>query len=309
MMLGVGRVASVIRRTMSPGSSSVSALIRSINGRRSDGGSDKDAEHRKSGTEGQLPSLEVSATSDDDEFISIAALSEATAPLDDGLTPDSALQKLASAPADIAPHLAKALVERIVAEVGQAVGPSVVAPLTVTRHTMRVMLAGRIVTHDVITHMRTSNYPIAAKVTAQVDLDILGLSVLARVALEQIAGPRLRDNILTVNSNKYLTRAENQVHVVGLASNAIAQALVSVGENVDETPLSTWNDILRDVKDISSDDPADVQTLVDYLSSLPEPERPSTLASSLAPAVADATDLRGNSNANKTMVGALESLH
>jgi hypothetical protein len=308
-MLGVGRVASAVRRTRYPSSLSVTALIRSINGSRNDGGSDKDAEGRKSTTEGQRPSLAALTPSEDDEFISIASPSDDPVASDDSLTPDSALQKLASAPADIAPHLAKALVERIVAEVGLAVGPGVVTPLTITRHTMRVMLAGRIVTHDVITHMRNSSYPITAKVSTQVDLDILGLSVLARAALEQIAGPRLRDNVLTVNSDKYPTRAENQVHVVGLASSAIAQAMIAVGENVDETPLNTWKDILQDVKDLTSDDSAEVQTLVEHLSTLPEPDHTSTAPSRLTAAVQDATDLRASASANNTTIGALEPLH
>jgi hypothetical protein len=99
----------------------------------------------------------------------------------------------------------------------------------------------------------------------------MGISVLARAALEEIAGPRLKDNILTVNGTKYRTRAENQVHVVGLASRAIGQAMIAVGETVDETELKIWTDVTEVAKDLTSEDSSEVQAFVDVALALPEP--------------------------------------
>jgi hypothetical protein len=270
VMISLGRVTSVLKRARSPWSSSLNPLRRAVSGNGSRGRSTGEGDGRENERNSKPPSsLTQSSFEEDDEFTSIEAPSEIR--VDEAVTPDAALRKLADAPQDIAPHLAKALVERIVEEVGQAVAPGTVVPLTFTRHTVRILRASRIVTHDVVAQAATVPFPIAAKVTARVDLDALGISVLARAALEEIAGPRLKDNVLTVNGTKYRTRAENQVHVVGLASRAIGQAMIAVGETVDETELKMWTDVAEVAKDLTSEDSSEVQAFVDVALALPEP--------------------------------------
>jgi Mitochondrial ribosomal subunit protein len=240
---------------------------------------------------------------EDDEFTSISTFDPAAAQAESDAA-DAAARALADAPSDITPDMASALVTRMVEAATAAAGGGATAagvavprPPPMTAHTLSVVRAARITTHSVIAAAGSKHrYPISAKVTARVDIGLLRLSRLARAALEEIAGPRLVGNILTINVQKYATSAENEAHAVAVMGRALAEARLAVGETIDDAPLDSWDGVIAAVKQQTARDSEEVRAMVDYLragSTTPGPHAPpsnDSLPDGTAGAVATETD-------------------
>lgn len=166
---------------------------------------------------------------------------------------DATLKEVTESSADVTPELASELVQKMVESATRSLAESA-APKAdilpaITRHTVAVMRASRIATNSVQAATAESmDYPIVKKVTGHVNIANLQLSRPAEEALKTIAGPRLRDSIVKISSEKYPSKAENQLHIVSQIDRLVAAAKHAVGDYVDIRPLESWSDIVGEVE-------------------------------------------------------------
>lgn len=204
----------------------------------------------------------------EDEFTSMLALDpEEAARAAAAATPEEAVDSLSSAPHDMTPEAAAALVERMVSAASKATSSETAAlgaPQPFSRHSLRVLCVSRVITNSVHAASK-ERFPIEEKVCVAVDLGRLSLGRLARAALEEIAGQRVSGDTLRVTVRKYASKEENLAHAFGLAGRVIAEAQKAVGEEVDEAPLEEWGDILTCVRDLTAEEPVKFRNLVEHV--------------------------------------------
>lgn len=118
-----------------------------------------------------------------------------------------------------------------------------------TPHTLFVLRASRITTNRVIeAGSYYTPHILDNKVTAELHIDQLELSRPAQAALEYLAGPRLREGYVKISCNKYPSMQENRARIVTQMDKLVAAAKEAVGENVDQTPLETWDAVRNEVE-------------------------------------------------------------
>lgn len=215
---------------------------------------------------------------EEDEFSMISAIDDEAAAqiMKSGQSsPAEAVDVLSRAPQSISQEDADALVSAMVSAASKGMSDELVAravPPPLTVHTLEVLRCSRISTNKVFSVVKAGyKYPISQKVSAQIDLKHLGLSRLARAALEEISGPRLREDVLTINVQKFATSEENVVHIIGLMARVVEAAKTSVGESFDSRVLESWEDVLSTVRLLTRNDSEGVTRMVNHLASLPEP--------------------------------------
>lgn len=159
------------------------------------------------------------------------------------------------------PEIASELVARMVDATARAlekqrsVHGNVLSALT--PHTISVMRASRICTN--VIHASNSSmmeYPIEKRVTAELHVNRLDLSLPAREALVQLSGPRVRDNgaWIKLSCDKFPTKEENRAYIVTRLHLLVSAAKNAVGESVNLTPLETWDDVVREVERQAADE-------------------------------------------------------
>lgn len=163
-------------------------------------------------------------------------------------------EKIENTPdSDLSDSLASELVERMVAATKSALqSPMRRNMLTeITPHTISVLRASRIITHTVqASGTDIFKYPIEKRVKAQLRVGQLDLSPPAREALLLLAGPRVKENgtWIKLSCDRFPTKGENRTYVITLLDRLVAAAKSAVGDHVDRTPLSHWNDVVAEVR-------------------------------------------------------------
>lgn len=119
---------------------------------------------------------------------------------------------------------------------------------SITPHTISVLRASRIITHSVqAAGTDVFKYPIEKRVKAQLWVDQLDLSPPAREALLLLAGPRVKEEgaWIKLSYDRFPTMEENRAYIVTLLDKLVAAAKTAVGDQVDQTPLSDWSDVVE----------------------------------------------------------------
>lgn len=130
----------------------------------------------------------------------------------------------------------------------------------VSPHTIAVLRAARICTNSVVASTAAASdsmYPINRRVVAHLDIAALGLSPPATEAVRLLAGhQRLqhRGRFVKVSCDKFPTKVENRTYVVSRLHSLVKQAKLAVGEEVDETPLENWDEVVADVEQQAADE-------------------------------------------------------
>lgn len=156
---------------------------------------------------------------------------------------------------EMTPEMADELVERMVAAAtaSRTAVPSGASEVPhLTPHVISILRAARITTNEVIgAGVEPLDYPISRKVVAELDLanESLALSPEARAALVVLAGTRYNSDtsIVKVVGHKYSTSEENQAYVVARMEQLVREARRCVGEQVDNNPIASWDQVVQEV--------------------------------------------------------------
>lgn len=170
---------------------------------------------------------------------------------------EATLQKVQTEEEDITPELASDLVARMVEATTRRMNERTSASLLscITPHTIACLRATRISTNTIqAAGSDLLKHPIEKKVTADIDVDALNLSRPARMALEILSGPRLRDNLVHIGCNRFPSLEENRAHIVTQIDRLVAGAKTAVGEELDLKPLHTWDEIRQTVNQVASEE-------------------------------------------------------
>lgn len=130
----------------------------------------------------------------------------------------------------------------------------------VSPHTITVLRAVRICTNSVVASTAAASdsmYPINRRVVAHLDIAALGLSPPASEAVRLLAGhQRLqgRGMFVKVSCDKFPTKVENRTYIVSRLHSLVKQAKLAVGEEVDETPLKNWEEVVARVEQQAADE-------------------------------------------------------
>lgn len=133
----------------------------------------------------------------------------------------------------------------------------------VSPHTIAVLRAARICTNSVMASLAAAStssdamYPINRRVVAHLDIDALDLSPPASEAVRLLAGPQRMQQggrFVKVSCDKFPTKVENRTYIVSRLHALVKQAKLAVGEEVDETPLNNWEDVVAQVEQQAEDE-------------------------------------------------------
>lgn len=203
---------------------------------------------------GSSPSKEGGDDDNENDF----AMDDFGAPdeLDDDI--DTTLKKLEDNDEDVTPELASDLVARMVEATTRKFNERNdmgIIISNITPHTISALRASRISTNEIrAAGSELYSLPIEKKVTAELHIDLLNLSKSAREALELLAGPRLCGSYVKISCSQYPSKEENRAHIISQIDRLVSAAKVSVGEEVELTPLENWEDVAGEVEKQASDE-------------------------------------------------------
>jgi Mitochondrial ribosomal subunit protein len=203
---------------------------------------------------------------EDDEFTSILALDpkEAERATAAALAPKDVVEELSGAPHDMTPAQADALVRSMVSAAARSADPgtaALAAPPPLTVDDLNVLRHARIETNHIVSV--GGERRIERKAVGRVDLKALGLGRLAVAAVEEIAGPRCRDGMLRIVGDRYRSSEENVAWVASQLGKVVREAKNAVGDDVNDTVLETWDEVLGAARSAVEDDTPEVRTMVE----------------------------------------------
>lgn len=156
---------------------------------------------------------------------------------------------------EVTPEIANDLVNRMVDATARSLERRVsihgnVLP-AITPLSISVLRASRILTNTV--HASGTNmmkYPIEKRVTAELHIDQLDLSAPAREALFILAKGRIQyhGRWVKLSFDRFPSKEENRAHIVTKMHRLVCAAKNAVGDEVDLTPLKTWDEVVEEVE-------------------------------------------------------------
>lgn len=205
------------------------------------------------GKDADEPGDDINSDKEEEEEEDEFGLSGFDIKFDEAEDLESKLEDLTEATEEVTPELASKLVAKMVESASRSLTEKSPAKgdviSAITPHTISVLRASRISTNAVqASGSDMYRYPITNKVSAQINIEDLGLSRSAEEALKYLSGPRVRGDVVKFSANKFPSQAENHAYAVSLIDRLVVAAKSAVGETVDSTALETWEDVVEEVK-------------------------------------------------------------